>query len=69
MINVDVFDQSPMKPGEIRLMVLSGDGPFNVTNSCFVDNPPPAGFRPCSACNSETVTAGSLHFISADAAF
>jgi hypothetical protein len=69
MINVDVFDRTPMFPGDRRELLLSGDGPFKVTNSCFVDTPPPAGFRPCSACSSVVVQAGTPHYIVAEQSF
>lgn len=69
MIRIDVLDSRPMLPGDRRELVLSGDAPFTVTNSCFVDTPPPVGFRPCSACNSVVVPAGKPHVIVADADF
>ena len=69
MITIDLFDRRPMQPGDRREMILSGDGPFRITNSCFVDTPPPPGFRPCSACNSVVILEGKSHFVAADRLF
>jgi hypothetical protein len=68
MINVDEFESSPMLGGQARNVVLSGDGPFHVTVSCFVDRPPPAGFRPCGACGAFTVQSGQPFQIHSDQA-
>ena len=57
MIDVVQFDPRPLRAGESRELVLSGDGPFQVMVSCFVDRPPPPGFRPCAACGKTTVRA------------
>jgi len=69
MIRIDVFDRRLMQPGDRRELILSGDGPFAVTNSCFVDTPPPPGFRPCSACNSVVIAAGEPYFVVAEQRF
>ena len=50
-------------------MILRGDGPFTLSKSCFVDDPPPAGFRPCPACSVAMVEEGSRQLISADPTF
>ncbi len=54
MIDID-FEDQPMVTGERRRMVLRGNGPFMVSKSCFIDEPPPPGFRPCPACGVYTV--------------
>jgi hypothetical protein len=55
MIEIVEFDRRPVVLGEQRQLVIAGDGPFTVATSCFVENPPPAGFRPCAQCSTSTV--------------
>jgi len=57
MIEIVEFDRSPAERGIVRRLILSGDGPFRVSTSCFVDTPPPPGFRPCPECSTWTVNA------------
>jgi hypothetical protein len=57
MIQVIEFGEDPILPGQSRRLVLDGDGPFTVSTSCFVVNPPPPGFRPCPQCSTTTVSA------------
>ena len=69
MIDVLEFKQGPLVAGERRRLVLAGDGPFTVSTSCFVDNPPPPGFRPCQECPSTTVVEREVFTIQAGAKF
>lgn len=57
MINIVEFDSGPISAGQERRLVLSGDGPFTVSTSCFVDTPPPVGFRPCPQCSIRKIPA------------
>ena len=58
MIEIVEFDKRPVVLGEQRQLILAGDGPFRVTTSCFVDSPPPAGFRPCPQCSTTSIEVG-----------
>ncbi|AZZ98466.1 hypothetical protein [Pseudoalteromonas sp. R3] len=69
MINIDGYDETPMQTGETRKIVITGDGPFEIINSCFVDSPPPPGFKPCSACRSAIIQSGEVYRISTDPKF
>ena len=69
MINIDGFVDFPMQTGEHRELTITGDGPFIVTNSCFVDSPPPPGFRPCAACGSISIQSGESYQFETDAKF
>jgi hypothetical protein len=70
MIKVVNFDDSPMDAQESRELLLTGNGPFRIKASCFVDNPPPPGFRPCAACGKQRVIRAMEPFVvSPDAAF
>jgi hypothetical protein len=55
MINIVEFERGPIIAGEKRRLVLRGDGPFTVSTSCFVDTPPPVGFRSCPQCSTKKV--------------
>ena len=69
MIQVVDFDRGPLIIGQQRTLVLAGDGPFDVSTSCFVGNPPPPGFRTCEECSTSRIVAGQVFRFSADAAF
>lgn len=69
MIEVLEFDTAPLAVGERRKLVLDGDGPFQVGESCFVEHPPPQGFRRCSQCSIRSIAARMPLFIEADAGF
>ena len=69
MINVVEFDRGPIIIGEKRRLVLAGDAPFAVSTSCFVDNPPPPGFRKCAECSTTTIAAGQVMEIEVAATF
>jgi len=58
VIQILEFERKPIVLGEQRQLVLTGDGPFMVTTSCFVDSPPPPGFRPCAECSTSQVGIG-----------
>jgi len=66
MIQVAQFDDRPMQLGEVRNLVLMGDGPFYVSPRCFVDTPRPPGpgFVPCPECETTVVNAGEIVTIS-----
>ena len=55
MINLVEFEKRPLIIGERRRLVLTGDEPFVVSTSCFVNNPPPPGFRPCTECSTQVI--------------
>ena len=57
MIKIVEFEQRSAATGEVRRLIVSGDGPFIVSMGCFVDSPPPPGFRPCHECSTKTVHA------------
>jgi hypothetical protein len=52
------LDQSPLQVGEGRSLRISGDGPFLVSTACFIDNPPPPGFRGCAECRTVEIQPG-----------
>ena len=62
MISVDTFDSGPVVAGDVRKLVLSGDGPFRIAPRCFIDKPKPPGpgFLPCPECSVQIVSAGEL---------
>lgn len=61
--------QGPIVPGEFIELQIQGDGPFTIISSCFVDSPPPTGFRPCTACNTTRLSLGEGYSLSADPDF
>jgi hypothetical protein len=69
MIQVLELKRAPLAAGERRPLVLDGDAPFQVSTSCFVDSPPPSGFRPCAQCSTDTVAARQPLVIEAGAEF
>jgi len=66
MIQHVLFDLSPMAAGEERSLSVIADAPIAVGIECFVQNPPPPGLRPCSACGSFTVGSGEAVMVIAD---
>lgn len=54
-----IYDHTPLIVGQVRRIRIIGNGPFKISVSCFVDNPPPAGFRPCAACGDFQTESGS----------
>ena len=52
-----IFPRHPMTVGESRQLAVQGDSPFQVSISCFVDEPPPPGFRPCEQCRTHSLAA------------
>ncbi|SRR6266571_5173280 len=65
MIEILELKREPLEPGEKRRLVLDGDAPFQVSTSCFVDEPKPAGFRPCAQCETTSVKAKQESIIEA----
>jgi len=49
------IDRSPIRPGERRTLTLLGRGSFEYSTACFVDQPPPPGFRGCRECGSNLI--------------
>lgn len=67
MIEILEFNERPIQPGQTRNLVLRGDAPFTLRNSCFVNCPPPPGFRECDACNvSLQIGANEVYAIQCD---
>lgn len=64
-----IYDDKPLIVGESKKVKIIGDGPFKVIVSCFVDNPPPAGFKPCAACGDFKVEPGVVFEIDANSDF
>jgi hypothetical protein len=58
VIEILELERGPIVLGEQRRLVLAGDGPFAVSTSCFVDSPPPPGFRPCLECSTSQIEVG-----------
>ena len=69
VISVVGLSLRPMEEGERRYFVIRGDGPFAVDISCFVDSPPPPGFRPCAECGSRVVQVNERIELVASGAF
>src|SRR4051812_26925172 len=55
-----------MAPGEARALTVIADAPVAVKIECFVQQPPPPGLRPCSACGSFTIGTGESLPVVAD---
>lgn len=49
--------------GETIAIEVYADSPINVSISCFVDKPPPAGFKKCPECNTQTVLSGQSFYL------
>lgn len=62
MIAIERFDDRPVVAGDVREIMLSGDGPFAISPRCFVDKPAPPGpgFLPCPECRTKFVRAGEM---------
>jgi hypothetical protein len=58
VIEILEFERGPIVLGDERQLILAGDGPFTVSTSCFVDSPPPPGFRPCAECSTSQIEVG-----------
>ena len=69
MIKVLEFNTAPLEIGEQRRLVLDGDGPFQVGESCFVEHPPPQGFRRCPQCSTRVIAAKRPLLVEADGGF
>jgi hypothetical protein len=50
MIKNIEFDDRPMEVGEQRLLYAESDYKVAVEIKCFVQNPPPPGYKPCPSC-------------------
>jgi hypothetical protein len=46
---------SVASPGDTVTLQMGGEAPYTVTFACFVDDPPPAGFRECEACRTHKI--------------
>ena len=61
---------TPMKPGETRDVAVWGDEPHTVAIKCFVNTPPPPGFKECSTCGSYSLNSGiALKIVASDTLF
>ncbi len=69
MIEILEFKRGPLALGEQRRLVLAGDGPFTVSTSCFVEEPPPPGFRPCAQCSTTKAAVNQAVMVEAGARF
>jgi hypothetical protein len=68
MMNLDI-ERGPIQIGEGRSLFVAGDGPFLVSTACFVDNPPPPGFRGCSECLTVEIQSGESVYLQASRDF
>jgi molybdopterin/thiamine biosynthesis adenylyltransferase len=50
MIRSIDFDAGPFRAGESRTIICNADAPSTIEIRCFVLEPPPPGYRPCSEC-------------------
>lgn len=66
MIDDVDFDDSPIGPGETRILKAYSNVPFTVFIRCFTKNPPPPGYRPCPACGSIPAISGQEIEVTAD---
>ena len=69
MIDLVQFDFSPMATGEVRTLIVDGDGPFEITLSCFVSEPAPTSYRTCDECRVDTIEARRPYTFRAPLAF
>jgi hypothetical protein len=67
MIRNIEFDLSPIDAGATRDMVVRGRGPFVIELKCFVQNPPPPGYKPCRECGTIRAQDGESVLIKASA--
>jgi hypothetical protein len=68
MITSVEIDVSPMLPGEERTLKAWSDSTLTVDIRCFVSDPPPPGYRPCSSCGSITIESGVAYSYKANEA-
>lgn len=50
-------------PGDEVTLSIEGRGPFSVSFACFVEDPPPAGFKECDACQTRSFRESEFSFI------
>jgi hypothetical protein len=60
------FDESPINAGDQRALTAWSDTPMTVAIKCFTDEPPPPGYKACSACGTIPVKSGVTIYITAD---
>ncbi len=58
--------KTPLSSGETREFTLLGSVPISGEIRCFVQRPPPPGYKPCSACGSFQVEPNESISIHAD---
>lgn len=63
------YSDRPLILGEKRSVYVFGNGPFFITSSCFVDTPPPPGFRECAECGILKIESGESFEIDAASDF
>jgi hypothetical protein len=66
MIQNVQFSTARMTPGEVRDLTVWADGSITVDIKCFVWDPPPAGFKSCSACGTFPAANGTPIQVVAD---
>ncbi|HEY2713778.1 MAG TPA: hypothetical protein VGI60_14785 [Chthoniobacterales bacterium] len=54
---IEYSDLEP-SPGDLLRVTVIGSGRFELSVSCFIDNPPPPRFAPCDECRTKSVRAG-----------
>lgn len=59
------FDSRPILAGESRAFTLKSPVPVRIQIRCFVQRPPPPGYRPCRECGALSVEFGQTVFIEA----
>jgi hypothetical protein len=52
MIRAVDFALGPLRVGEARTLRIDGAEPHTVEIHCFVNEPPPPGYRPCPECGT-----------------
>src|SRR5450830_383725 len=65
MIDRIEFLEEPLEAGESRDLLVWGRDPLEVEIECFVEKPPPPGFRGCPECGSFPLTSGEALAITA----
>lgn len=66
MINNVEFNLSPIRPGEIRLLMVDSDSsPIVLAIECFREPPRPAQLQPCQECGTFQITSGEYFDVKA----
>src|ERR1041385_8354306 len=57
------FSTEPIAVGEARVLRVDGQEPISLNIKCFVNKPPPPGFKPCPECGSVIIKSGEARLI------